>query len=104
MTTAAARDPRRATAPPRVAAVIDDDLPGFGAAMRAASLARGAKGDPVAAGGGVRGRCLTVTLPGSPGAIATCRNAVLAARAEALVDRAAAGGSRCGAGNQPVEG
>jgi molybdopterin adenylyltransferase len=62
-----------------MAAVIDVDLPGFGAAMRAASLAEGPTAILSRQGAGVRGRCLIVTLPGNPGAIATCLGAVFAA-------------------------
>ena len=65
--------------PEGVAAVIDFELPGFGEAMRAASLAEVPTAILSRQGAGVRGRTLIVTLPGNPGAIATCLNAVFAA-------------------------
>lgn len=70
--------------PERVAAVIDFDLPGFGEAMRAASLAEVPTAILSRQGAGVRGRSLIVTLPGNPGAIATCLNAVFPAVPYAL--------------------
>jgi molybdopterin adenylyltransferase len=65
--------------PEGVAAVIDFDLPGFGEAMRAASLAEVPTAILSRQGAGVRGRCLIVTLPGNPRAIGTCLTAVFAA-------------------------
>ena len=65
--------------PEGVAGVIDFDLPGFGEAMRAASLAEVPTAILSRQGAGVRGRSLIVTLPGNPGAIATCLSAVFAA-------------------------
>jgi molybdopterin adenylyltransferase len=59
--------------------VIDFELPGFGEAMRAASLFEVPTAILSRQGAGVRGRTLIVTLPGNPGAIATCLNAVFAA-------------------------
>jgi len=65
--------------PEGLAAVIDFDLPGFGEAMRAASLAEVPTAILSRQSAGVRGRCLIVTLPGNPRAIATCLGAVFAA-------------------------
>ncbi len=65
--------------PEGLAAVIDFALPGFGEAMRAASLAEVPTAILSRQGAGVRGRCLIVTLPGAPRAIATCLTAVFAA-------------------------
>jgi len=70
--------------PEGLAAVIDFDLPGFGEAMRAASLAEVATAILSRQSAGVRGRCLMITLPGNPRAIATCLNAVFAAVPYAL--------------------
>lgn len=65
--------------PEAVADVIDFDMPGFGEAMRMANL----KVVPTAIlsrqGAGVRGKCLIITLPGSPNAIGTSLEAVFAA-------------------------
>lgn len=58
---------------------IDILLPGFGEAMRAASLAEVPTAILSRQGAGVRGRTLIITLPGKPSAIATCLNAVFAA-------------------------
>jgi len=65
--------------PEGIAAVIDFDLPGFGEAMRAASLAEVPTAILSRQGAGVRGRCVIVSLPGNPRAIGTCLQAVLAA-------------------------
>jgi molybdopterin adenylyltransferase len=65
--------------PEGMAAAIDFDLPGFGEAMRAASLAEVPTAILSRQGAGVRGRTLIVTLPGNPGAIATCLGAIFAA-------------------------
>lgn len=65
--------------PEGMAAVIDFDMPGFGEAMRAASLAEVPTAILSRQSAGVRGRTLIITLPGNPRAIATCLNAVFAA-------------------------
>jgi molybdopterin adenylyltransferase len=70
--------------PEGMAAVIDFDLPGFGEAMRAASLSEVPTAILSRQGAGVRGRSLIVTLPGSPRAIATCLQAVFSAVPYAL--------------------
>lgn len=57
----------------------DMDLPGFGEAMRTASLAEVPTAILSRQGAGVRGKTLIITLPGKPAAIATCLNAVFAA-------------------------
>lgn len=54
-------------------------LPGFGEAMRLASLAEVPTAILSRQVAGVRGSCLIVNLPGSPRAIATCLDAVFAA-------------------------
>ncbi len=65
--------------PEAMADVIDFDLPGFGEAMRAASLLEVPTAILSRQGAGVRGKCLIVTLPGSPRAIGTCLGAVFSA-------------------------
>jgi molybdopterin adenylyltransferase len=65
--------------PEGMADVIDFDLPGFGEAMRAASLLEVPTAILSRQGAGVRGKCLIVTLPGSPRAIGTCLKAVFSA-------------------------
>jgi molybdopterin adenylyltransferase len=70
--------------PEGLAAVIDFDLPGFGEAMRAASLVEVPTAILSRQGAGVRGRCLIVTLPGNPRAIGTCLQSVFAAVPYAL--------------------
>jgi molybdopterin adenylyltransferase len=62
-----------------MADVIDFDLPGFGEAMRAVSLAEVPTAILSRQGAGVRGKCLIVTLPGSPRAIGTCLKAIFSA-------------------------
>ncbi len=70
--------PRDVT-PEATLAVVDRELPGFGEAMRAASL----PGVPTAVlsrqTAGTRGSALIVNVPGSPGAVAECLDAVFAA-------------------------
>ena len=70
--------PRDVT-PEATLAVIEKELPGFGEAMRAASL----RAVPTAVlsrqTAGVRGRALIVNLPGSPKAVQECLDAVFAA-------------------------
>lgn len=65
--------------PEGLAMVQDFDLPGFGEAMRRASLAEVPTAILSRQGAGVRGRALIITLPGKPAAIATCLKAVFAA-------------------------
>ncbi len=65
--------------PEAVADVIDLDLPGFGESMRRANLAVVPTAILSRQGAGVRGKCLIITLPGSPNAIATSLEAVFAA-------------------------
>ena len=66
--------------PEALADVIEKELPGFGEAMRRASLAEGV---PTAIlsrqTAGIRNACLMILLPGKPAAIATCLDAVFAA-------------------------
>ena len=66
--------------PEALADVIDKELPGFGEAMRRASLDEGV---PTAIlsrqTAGIRNACLMILLPGKPAAIATCLDAVFAA-------------------------
>lgn len=59
--------------------VIDKRLPGFGEAMRLASLAEVPTAILSRQDAGVRGRSLIITLPGNPAAIATCLDAVFRA-------------------------
>jgi molybdopterin adenylyltransferase len=65
--------------PEAVAAVIDKHLPGFGEAMRFASLAEVPTAILSRQDAGIRGRTLIITLPGKPAAIATCLDAVFRA-------------------------
>ena len=59
--------------------VIDKHLPGFGEAMRLASLKEVPTAILSRQSAGIRGQSLIVTLPGKPAAIATCLEAVFAA-------------------------
>lgn len=59
--------------------VIDRRLPGFGEAMRLASLAEVPTAILSRQDAGIRGRTLIITLPGKPSAIATCLDAVFGA-------------------------
>lgn len=65
--------------PEAMAEVIDRDFPGFGEQMRAASLREVPTAILSRQGAGTRGKCLIITLPGKPSAIATCLEAVFAA-------------------------
>jgi molybdopterin adenylyltransferase len=65
--------------PEAVAVVSEFHLPGFGEAMRAASLAEVPTAILSRQGAAVRGRTLIITLPGNPRAIATCLEAVFPA-------------------------
>lgn len=65
--------------PEALEAVIGKRLPGFGEAMREASLREVPTAILSRQDAGVRGRTLIVTLPGKPSAIATCLRAVFAA-------------------------
>lgn len=65
--------------PEALADVIDFDLPGFGEAMRRASLTEVPTAILSRQGAGVRGHTLIMTLPGKPAAIATCLQSVFAA-------------------------
>lgn len=65
--------------PEALDAVIDKHLPGFGEAMRLASLAEVPTAILSRQEAGFRGRCLIITLPGKPSAIATCLTAVFRA-------------------------
>jgi molybdopterin adenylyltransferase len=65
--------------PEGVAQVITREYPGFGEEMRRASLAEVPTAILSRQTAGSRGKCLIITLPGKPAAIATCLNAVFAA-------------------------
>ena len=65
--------------PEALDAVIDKRLPGFGEAMRLASLAEVPTAILSRQDAGIRGKCLIITLPGKPSAIATCLTAVFRA-------------------------
>jgi molybdopterin adenylyltransferase len=62
-----------------MADVIGMELPGFGEAMRAANGRVVATAILSRQSAGVRGKCLIITLPGSPSAISTSLEAVFAA-------------------------
>lgn len=65
--------------PEAMADVINMELAGFGEAMRAANGKVVATAILSRQGAGVRGKCLIITLPGSPNAISTSLEAVFAA-------------------------
>lgn len=65
--------------PEAMADVIEKDLPGFGELMREVSLREVPTAILSRQGAGTRGKCLIITLPGKPSAIATCLNAVFPA-------------------------
>lgn len=65
--------------PEALDAVIDKRLPGFGEAMRLASLAEVPTAILSRQDAGIRGQTLIITLPGKPSAIATCLTAVFRA-------------------------
>lgn len=59
--------------------MIDKRLPGFGEAMRLASLSEVPTAILARQDAGIRGRTLIITLPGKPLAIGTCLTAVFPA-------------------------
>jgi molybdopterin adenylyltransferase len=65
--------------PEGVAQIITREYPGFGEEMRRASLIEVPTAILSRQTAGSRGKCLIITLPGKPAAIATCLNAVFAA-------------------------
>lgn len=65
--------------PEAVTDVIQMELPGFGEAMRLANSKVVATAILSRQGAGVRGKCLIITLPGSPNAISTSLEAIFAA-------------------------
>ena len=70
--------PRDVT-PEALARVVRRVLPGFGEEMRRASLREVPTAILSRQEAGLRGRCLIVSLPGKPSAIATCLDAVFPA-------------------------
>ncbi|MHA1559801.1 MAG: molybdopterin adenylyltransferase [Alphaproteobacteria bacterium] len=70
--------PRDVT-PEATAAICDRELPGFGEAMRTASLAEVPTAILSRQMAGTRGSSLIINLPGRPSAIRTCLDAVFAA-------------------------
>jgi molybdopterin adenylyltransferase len=70
--------PRDCT-PEATEAVIERLMPGFGEAMRLASLKQVPTAILSRQMGGIRGRCLILNLPGKPSAVAVCLEAVFAA-------------------------
>lgn len=70
--------PRDVT-PEATLAVLERELPGFGEAMRAASLRVVPTAVLSRQTAGIRGKALIVNLPGSPKAVAECLDAVFAA-------------------------
>ena len=65
--------------PEALADVMDKELSGFGELMRQVSLAEVPTAILSRQAAGIRGKCLIITLPGKPSAIATCMNAVFPA-------------------------
>jgi molybdopterin adenylyltransferase len=65
--------------PEAMADVIGMELPGFGEAMRAANSRVVATAILSRQAAGLRGKCLIITLPGSPNAIGTSLESVFAA-------------------------
>ena len=59
--------------------VVTRHFPGFGELMRAVSLREVPTAILSRQGAGTRGKCLIITLPGKPSAIATCLDAVFPA-------------------------
>jgi len=59
--------------------VVDRHFPGFGELMRAVSLREVPTAILSRQGAGTRRKCLIITLPGKPSAIATCLDAVFPA-------------------------
>lgn len=62
----------RDVTPEAARAVLEKELPGFGEAMRMASLARVKTAILSRATAGTRGHCLIVNLPGKPAAVREC--------------------------------
>lgn len=79
ITTGGTGPARRDVTPDATEAVCDRLLPGFGEAMRAASLEHVPTAILSRQIAGTRGGCLIVNLPGQPKAIAECLDAVMAA-------------------------
>lgn len=69
----------RDVTPEATAAVVEKSLPGFGEAMRSASLAKVPTAILSRQMAGVRGGALILNLPGSPKAVQECLDAVFAA-------------------------
>jgi molybdopterin adenylyltransferase len=65
--------------PEALAAVIDKELPGFGELMRSVSLREVPTAILSRQSAGIRRETLIVTLPGKPGSIKTCLDAVFPA-------------------------
>jgi len=79
ITTGGTGPAQRDITPDATEAVCDRLLPGFGEAMRAASLEHVPTAILSRQIAGTRGGCLIVNLPGQPKAIAECLDAVMAA-------------------------
>lgn len=79
LTTGGTGPAARDVTPEATAAVCERLLPGFGEAMRTASLAEVPTAILSRQVAGTRGRSLIVNLPGKPSSIATCLDAVFAA-------------------------
>lgn len=79
LTTGGTGPAARDVTPEATAAVCERLLPGFGEAMRTASLAEVPTAILSRQVAGTRGQSLIVNLPGKPSSIATCLDAVFAA-------------------------